>query len=345
MLTGCALVSVARADFERDARLAAETVVIRNLIGQIEIEGHDGPDFEIRVRVQGADATADRVPLVIDEGRRAEVTIRFPLDESKRYVYPRMKGGNMSFSVSDADAGWLTRLLDLGGGNVKVSGRGLEIWADVVVLAPRGGEVVIEHGAGTIEARDVEADLDLSIRSGPVDVLGAGGSVSVDTGSGNVKVANIDGELHVDTGSGNVSASHVTGNNVHVDTGSGRVDLDGVVSSSLHVDTGSGGVDARAVSADDLTIDTGSGSVALQLDRMGGGSFDIDTGSGSIDLRLPPDASVDVEADTGGGGITLDLTGDYRVRHEEKNEAELTIGGGDAELELDTGSGSIHISQ
>jgi DUF4097 and DUF4098 domain-containing protein YvlB len=99
------------------------------------------------------------------------------------------------------------------------------------------------------------------------------------------------------------------------------------------------------VSADDLTIDTGSGSVTLQLDRMGSGSFEIDTGSGGIDLHLPPDASADVSADTGGGRIWLDLTGDYRMRHEEDDEAEFTIGAGDAKLTLDTGSGSIRISQ
>ena len=343
-----ALVPSAQAAFDKAASLSADTVEIRNLIGRIEVEGHDGSDFEIEVHVQGGDATPDRVEVRIEEGRRAAVTILFPLDESKHYIYPRLNGGNVSFSANDDRGSWLSKLFGaLGNGNVKVkgSGRGLEIWADVTVRVPQGKSVVIDNGVGTVEARDVEADLNLATASGAVEVVGATGSVSIDTGSGHVTVAHVQGPLHLDTGSGHVSVKDVRAKDVHVDTGSGRVELDGVDSSTVHVDTGSGRVEARAVSVDDLVIDTGSGSVTLQLDRMGGGEFVIDTGSGSIDLRLPPDASADVKVDTGSGGIELDLSGSHRIRHQEEDEAEFTIGGGDADVILDTGSGSVHISQ
>jgi len=333
----------ALAEFEETATLTAETLVIRNLIGEIEIEGHDGPEFEVVVRVQGGDASVERVSIETREGSKSELTIHFPLDESKRYVYPRLKGGNVSFTTDGGS--WLSNLL--GKKNIKISGRGsgLEIWADVTVRAPRGAVLVIEHGVGTIEAHEVLADLDLSTRSGSVEVTEAGGSVNVDTGSGRVTVENIDGEVNIDTGSGGVSVSDVKAARVHVDTGSGRVELNQVDSSSVYVDTGSGGVKARAVSADDVTIDTGSGSVELQLDRMGHGRFEIDTGSGGIDLWLPLDASAEVSVDTGSGDIRLDLAGDYRMRREEDDEAEFTIGDGAAKLTLGTGSGSVRIKQ
>lgn len=348
VLMGCwlagAFVTTARAEFDQTTVLSADTVVIRNLIGEIAIAGHSGSDFEIEVRVQGSDATPDRVRIRTDEGRRARLSIDFPLDESKRYVYPRLKGGNTSIHL-DRGGSWLARIF--GDANVKVSGRGrgLEIWADVTVHVPKGGAIVIDHGVGTVRARDVEGDVELATRSGSVEVAGITGEVAVDTGSGHVTVSNVRGGLHVDTGSGHVTVTDAVSKKLHVDTGSGHVELDSVDGSSVYVDTGSGRVEGHGVSADDLTIDTGSGSVTLQLDRMGSGEFVIDTGSGSIDLKLPPDASADVTADTGSGGIQFDLSGDYRMRRVEDDEVEFTIGGGDAELVLDTGSGAIRISQ
>ena len=347
VLVGCLLIaavgSTVSADFDEQGSLSADSLVLRNLIGEIEIVGHGGTNFEIEVRVQGSDASADRVKMEISEGRHAEWTIVFPLNESKRYVYPRMKGGNTSFNTNEGS--WLSNLF--GSGRIKVSGSGsgLEIWADVTVKVPRGKSLVVEHGAGAIRASDVDADLDLDSHSGPVEVIGANGSVSIDTGSGRVTVENVHGNLNIDTGSGRVSIREVTGENVHVDTGSGRVELEGVDSSMLHVDTGSGGVRAEAIRTDSLTIDTGSGSVTVQLDRMGTGRFEIDTGSGGITLRLPADASAEMEAETGSGGIKLDLSGPHDIRYKEDDEARVTIGDGAARLVLDTGSGSIRISQ
>ena len=39
------------------------------------------------------------------------------------------------------------------------------------------------------------------------------------------------------------------------------------------------------------------------------------------------------------------LSGGFQVLHQEEDEVEFTIGDGDADLQLDTGSGSIRISQ
>jgi len=330
--------------FEERASLSADTLILRNLIGQIEVVGHGGAEFEIEIHVQGSDATPDRVQIEIDDGRRAEVNIRFPLDESKRYVYPKTHG-ETSFSIDDDGGSWLAKLF--GSGNIKISksGSGLEIWADATVRMPRGKSLIVDHGAGTIVVNDVEGDLELGTRSGPIEVDDAEGSVSIDTGSGHVSVADVNGNLLVDTGSGHVTVSDVQADSVHLDTGSGNVALEGVDGSKVYVDTGSGSVKAEGIGADDLTIDTGSGSVSLVLDRMGSGSFVIDTGSGGIRLQLPGNASARVSADTGSGGITLDLASNFRMHHEDDDEAEFTIGDGAANLTLDTGSGSIRVSQ
>ena len=328
--------------FEETVSVSADKLILRNLIGQIEVEGHSGSTFDIEIQVRGSDATRERVQIETVDKRQAEVHVRFPLDESKRYVYPEASG-ETSIQVEEGTS-WLAMLLGKGTIKVSKSGRGLEIWADVIVRVPHGKTLVVDHGVGKIIASDVQGDLELDTSSGPIEVDDVRGAVSVDTGSGSVTVADIDGDVMVDTGSGRVSLSDVRAKLVHVDTGSGRVQLEDIDTSTLYIDTGSGGVEAEGVGADELTIDTGSGSVTLELARMGQGTFVIDTGSGSIDLKLPADASAKVDADTGSGGVRIDLA-DYDLRHEDDGEAEFVIGDGLAKLSLDTGSGSIRVSQ
>lgn len=332
------------AGFEDGGTLEADHVSVRNLIGEIEVQGHDKPYFELQVRIQGADAESDLIRLETVEGRKAEWNIVFPLDESRRYVYPRMGRGNTHIEMNE-DRGWLSRLF--GGNRLEVSGRGngLEIWADATLLVPYGKSFEVDLGVGEVKARGLEGKVAISTRSGRISIAEAGGRISADTGSGSITLESLRGEVTADTGSGSVTLDRFEGKSVSIDTGSGSVELQNVVTEQLDVDTGSGSVKARAVETAEASIDTGSGSVYLQLDRMGTGRFDIDTGSGGIDLVLPPGASADVQADTGSGGVTIELAGDYNVQQKDRDQAKLRVGGGEARVDLATGSGGIRISQ
>ena len=73
---------------------------------------------------------------------------------------------------------------------------------------------------------------------------------------------------------------------------------------------------------------------------MGGGDYVIDTGSGGVTVTMPADASVRIIAETGSGGIDLDIP-NAMLRRMSRDEIALEIGGGDARLEIDTGSGGI----
>jgi DUF4097 and DUF4098 domain-containing protein YvlB len=68
----------------------------------------------------------------------------------------------------------------------------------------------------------------------------------------------------------------------------------------------------------------------------------IDTGSGSVTVNLPSDASVRIIADTGSGGIDLDVP-NAMLRKASRDHIELEIGGGEARLHIDTGSGGVKI--
>ena len=119
VLAVCLLVGAlpAQAEFEEQGSVSADRLTLRNLIGEINVEGHNGSEFEIEVRVQGDDATRERITIERKEGSAAEWNILFPLDESKRYVYPRLgRGSSTSFDTHDGGSrsrrGWFRARAD-----------------------------------------------------------------------------------------------------------------------------------------------------------------------------------------------------------------------------------------
>jgi putative adhesin len=321
---------------------------LRNLVGRITVTGGEGAAFEVTVKPGGKDAASGVPELVVDEsGDLTELTLRFP--ESKRYVYPEL-GSNSSASFDPADtedSGWLGSLVrGLFGKRITVvgSGSGLEVWADVEIRVPRSGSLVVRHGVGFVDAKNVSGKVAVEIRAGSTEARKVSGELQVESGSGGVEVEQIDGKLTLSTGSGPVTARDVRGSAADISTGSGHVVLERVDSESLEVATGSGGVDAEGIGAGKASVATGSGSVSFAFVRMGTGPFDVATGSGVVALVVPRGASMDVHAETGSGGIDLDLAGDMKVTRREKDEVEFTVGAGDSHVHIGTGSGSIRIA-
>ncbi|MEM1248280.1 MAG: DUF4097 family beta strand repeat-containing protein [Acidobacteriota bacterium] len=322
----------------------SKSLYLGNLIGEVEVVAAGGNDFEVEVTLDGRDAESAGIRF---EESSNSLAILFPTGR-ERYVYPRMGRGRTTIRMSkyDGDSSLLRDLLGaFTGRSVKVSGSGsgLEVWADVLVRVPAGAQLELRHGVGAITANGVDADMTLDISSGGIDASDITGELVVDTGSGNVVLTDIQGNVVADTGSGAVSASLVSGRSLSIDTGSGSVSIADIDTDTLEIDTGSGGVEGAAIRAESDLIDTGSGSVVLEMVDMGNGDFEIDTGSGSITLLVPPSASADVRADTGSGGISVDLP-DIETLHRERDEMRFRVGGGDARVRLDTGSGRIRVS-
>lgn len=317
-------------EFTQRVTLSGDPLVLVNLIGEIRLEGHDGPQFEVEITVRGKDATDDLIEVETEEGDEARLIVRFPLDDECHYVYPPLgRNSNTSFSPpgTNGRANWLSWLGLDGCRKIKVKGHGsgLEVWADVVVKVPAGKELKVIHGVGAILASAIEADLDLDISSGSITARGMNGNLRADTGSGSVKVRDLRGDVNIDTGSGSVEVEDIT-------------------CRRLVIDTGSGGVHARGITADEATIDTGSGSVKLAFVEMGPGYFEVDTGSGSIELIVPENASAKILADTGFGSVSVETDGG-RMKKVRSDHVSMIIGDGEARVRLDTGSGSIRIRQ
>lgn len=324
--------TAAAADFEETATFASGELTVTNLIGKVDIEGTEGTAFEVVVRVHGKDATRENVRIEKKQGSRAQLDVVFPVRRQAKFVYPPMgSGSRTSVSVPrrgrDGEGPLEAVLRALDAREIQVSGKGsgLEMWADVSIRVPRGGELRVDGCVGAISASKVAAPIDLRLASGPVSATA------------------VDGDVRIDTGSGAVTVEGAKGGKLLVDTGSGSVHVSGADCGTVNVDTGSGRIEAKGIAADDLRMDTGSGSVSLECDRIGNGSYVIDTGSGSIDLILPENASAEIVADTGSGNIDIDV-GRVDVIERDDSSIRFRIGTGEADIRIDTGSGSIDIS-
>jgi hypothetical protein len=370
-LAGLLFVSPARAEFEQNFKISADELRIANLVGAIQVHEATGKDFEIEVTVRGDDAKEDLIDFQLNEGREASLVIGFPVEDESDYVYPEL-GRNSSTTIrlnsrrGEGNGSWWRELFSaMGGRRIEISGSGsgLKMWADLDIGVPKGKMLIVMHGVGAMDARDVDGDLVLDSHAGHISAERITGDLRCDTGSGHVEVSDIAGILEIDTGSGHVDAENVVGKTVSIDTGSGHVTLSdakaddinidtgsGSVSvdkaecEEIEIDTGSGSVEMRDLGADRAKVDTGSGGVLMDLVRMGAGPYRVDTGSGRITLRLPDDASATIMADAGSGGVDGDVDA-VRMRHKDRDSAEFEVGDGDAEVELDTGSGRIVISQ
>lgn len=340
------IVAAAPVQAQQEWTFEGNELLVTNVVGEVTVRGHDGSRIIVRAQPGGEDG--DAITFEVKRGGQAEFHAVYPLDRTTGIYYPRRGGGVSEFRLEN----WIDQSTFLQDLYSNVSGRerirvgrdvgrdAIEAWVDLEVLVPRGVDTRVAIVVGEIKAMDVEAGVDLDTHSGAVTADNIGGDTRIDTGSGAVDVTGVRGDLWVDTGSGSVEAANIEGETIRIDTGSGRVTINGAAAASLEVDTGSGSVRTDGISCDEAKIDTGSGSVVLDLVRMGRGTYLIDTGSGGVTVNMPTDASVHVFAETGSGGIDLDVP-NAMLRRMSRDEIELEIGGGDARLEIDTGSGGI----
>src|ERR1700744_2271387 len=122
------------------------------------------------------------------------------------------------------------------------------------------------------------------------------------------------------TGSGDVQIQDV-GANVKAQSGSGSVHVHGVQGPTT-LGTGSGDIELQQTGPGDVKAETGSGSIRLQGVA---GALRASTGSGDIEAQGQP--TTDWKISTGSGSV------------------RLAVGNAKFNLDADTGSGSINVSQ
>jgi hypothetical protein len=316
-------------------------VAIYNLAGRVRIEGAGGADVMVEVTRGGADAGRLRV----ETGpRRDWQTLRviYPAD---RIVYPRLGGWGSRTTLRVDDQGYFDDSGDWRGsrsGRVEIrgSGSGLEAWADLRIIVPRGKRVAVHLAAGEVTASNVDGDLEVDVSAATITTERTRGRLSLDTGSGSVRVTDAQGSVNLDTGSGSVTVSDVRGDELRMDTGSGSISGRNIEVRTLTADIGSGGLRLSGVKASRVSLDTGSGGTELEL-LTDVEDVNVDAGSGPISLRLPAGVGAEVEIETGSGGIETDFP--IEVTRWERNYLRGRLGDGKGRIRIDSGSGGVRL--
>ena len=125
-------------------------------------------------------------------------------------------------------------------------GKGGAIALDIRI--PKGINLDIDDGSGSIEVRDTEAELLINDGSGSISASNVS-NVNLDDGSGSIELMDVSGDVRIDDGSGSIKVKRVTGSIV-VDDGSGSINVADVQGNFKVVDAGSGSVNFRDVAGE-----------------------------------------------------------------------------------------------
>ena len=339
VLVAAALAVVSAPAHARQAEqhtIQGERIAIFNLVGTIRAEAGSGSRVEVDVTRGGADASGLRVHQSVHD-RTQVLSIAYPGDD---IVYAARGRGSMTMlnvtaeGIFGRDWGSRRRV------RISGSGNGTEAWADVRVRIPRGQTISLHLAAGEVTVANVEGNVMIDVASADVTTDNTSGTLALDAGSGRATVRNARGQLALDLGSGPITLEGVEASSVLVDAGSGSITGTGLTARELTLDTGSGSVKLSRVSAESVNLDSGSGSVDVELSTTLR-SLSIDAGSGSVTVRVPENIGATIEAETGSGGIDTDLQ--LQVRRMSRDRLSATIGNGQAQVRIDSGSGRIRI--
>lgn len=319
--------------------VAGGAVAIYNLAGRLSVVGGGGSDVVVEVTRGGSDAARLR----IETGTRAQWQTLRVIYPSDRIVYPALGGWGSRTSLHVDDEGYFNDSGDRRGRDrveIRGSGSGMEAWADLRIIVPRGKRVAVHLAAGEATVSNVDGDLEVDVSAASITTEHTRGRLRLDTGSGSVRVADAQGTVDLDTGSGSVTVTDVRGDELRMDTGSGSITGRNIEVGSLTADVGSGGVRLSGVKAARLSLDTGSGATDVEV-LTDVEDVTVDAGSGPVSLRLPANAGAEVDIETGSGGIETDFP--IAVTRMERNSLRGRLGDGKGRIRIDSGSGRVRL--
>ena len=203
--------------------------------------------------------------------------------------------------------------------------KNIEEGSHLVIMVPRGSSLEIECVSADIEVSGVEGDVEVENVSGDIDLVGPCESADVDVISGNVTLQDPGDVVSIECISGRVEAT------------GGRADV--------KVETVSGEIFLEFELFKNLLVEAVSGNIKVIGDLASSGSFELDVHSGEITLILPREVSAEFEANTFNGDIQTDFgyEGSQTSKYLPGQELEFSVGGGGADVEINTFSGDINI--
>ncbi len=186
------------------------------------------------------------------------------------------------------------------------------------------------------------AEMKIEVVSADVNLSGVAGR--------SLKVDGVSGKQHLDSGAKDVELGSVSGNvdlvgsstRTHVETVSGNIRARGL-NGQIKLETVSGDIDADNSGYRDVNAGTVSGDITLRGKPDSGVRVDVETMSGDVHVFLPGDASARLRASSFSGSIRSDFGSVKEPEHGPGSSLEMTNGGGDGQVKIETFSGDIEI--
>jgi len=150
-------------------------------------------------------------------------------------------------------------------------GRRGEARAAVRVRVPPGARLLVQVGAGAIEARDVCAELGLRAVEGGITLVRVRGPrVVARSSAGPVWAEEVEGDdVALTTQAGSLTARGVRARRIRLETGAGSLEATRIEAGRLDVEADAGSVTLERVRADTLRLDADAGRRTLRDVRAG----------------------------------------------------------------------------
>lgn len=203
---------------------------------------------------------------------------------------------------------------------------------------PAATRLTAKTGSGNETINGIRGPLHASTGSGTLKISSIGDELVADSGSGNIEADSIKGHARLHTGSGSIRGSAIAGSIV-AGTGSGDIHLEQTAPGDVSVETGSGSAEVAGVNG---ALEARSGSGSISASGNPAGVWSLHSGSGTLTVRLASQVGFDLDAHTSSGQIITDqpITVVGSIGH---GRMQGKARGGGARLDLETGSGNIHI--
>lgn len=234
-----------------------------------------------------------------------------------------------------------------------------DIQVDYRIMVPRRADIYIDGTSTDVLGNGVEGTVSLDLTSGDVDIEEIDGRVYVDGTSGDIKVANLGGDLIVDNTSGDVTATRVYGG-IEIDKTSGIVDLEEIgedfyidaTSCDVEISHLAGSAEIDMTSGDVRILDLGggivhegtSGDVEIKFEGIIDKPCRLSTTSGDVSLIITQLSGLDLNLKTDSGGISAKLP-QMEIIEISNNNLKATVANGGVEVNVETTSGDINVSQ
>ncbi len=197
--------------------------------------------------------------------------------------------------------------------------------ADLIIKVPERSKLEVDCISAQVITSELVGELELSSISGKVEFTGWCKELEAES---------ISGDVVVDGGADEISLESI----------SGRIKARGNTA-EIKVETVSGSILLQYETFLDLSAETVSGNIKIVGDFDPKSSINCDVVNGTITLVVPANVSADFEASTFNGNIDNDFgqKANRTNKYAPGKELEFTVGGGDADVELNSFNGDIRI--